>query len=284
MGKSEVLDFICIRLNIVSGWKFAMYSPENHPLELHFSKFAEKYIGKTFNKFDNDRMNKMELDAVKKHFNNNFFFIKPEEDFTLDNILASVKTLIRRNGINAFIIDAWNKIDHKYTSNETQYISKELDKLAMFCEINNVHLFLVAHPTKLKKEPSGAWETPTLYSINGSANFFNKTSNGLSIGRDSDGLTEVYIQKVKFKHWGQQGLVKWAWNKLNGRYYKNIADNTNWLISDAEQLPMFTEPKPIQPNHDFDKPPRTESIGERQPEVKHFISGEAFLPSDEKPL
>lgn len=235
MGKSEILDFICVRLNIVSGWKFAMYSPENHPLELHFSKFAEKFIGKTFNKNDPNRMSKEELDMVKTHFDNNFFFIKPEEDFTLDNILNSVKILIRRNGINAFIIDAWNKVDHKYTSNETQYISKELDKLAMFCEINNVHLFLVAHPTKLKKEPSGAWEVPTLYSINGSANFFNKTSNGLSIGRDGDGLTDIYIQKVKFKHWGQQGMVKWSWNRVNGRYYKGFPDDRNWLLTPPQE-------------------------------------------------
>lgn len=233
MGKSEVLDFIITRLNIFHNWKFALYSPENHPLQLHFSKFAEKFIGKRFDKTNFDRMTVDELALMKQHFNSNMFFIKPEEDFTLDSILKSVKALVRKHGVNAFVIDAWNKVEHKWTNNETQYISKELDRLAMFCEKNNVHLFLVAHPTKLQKDKkSGEWEVPTLYSINGSAHFFNKTANGIVVGRDGNGLTEVHIQKVKFKHWGQQGVLKMAWNRDNGRYYVGTADNTNWLISE----------------------------------------------------
>jgi twinkle protein len=249
MGKSEVLDFICVKLNVLHDWKFALYSPENHPLQLHFSKIAEKFIGKVFSQNENGRMSKMELSLVKEHFNKNFFFIKPETDFTLDSILQSVKTLVKRHGVNAFVIDAWNKLDHQYTNNETQYISKELDKLAMFCEVNNVHLFLVAHPTKLKKLPSGEWETPTLYSINGSSNFFNKAANGLSVGRDTEGFTEVYVQKVKFKHWGQQGLVKWAWNRNNGRYYSGYEDNTNWLIKGEQaEMPLTT----MKPNESFE--------------------------------
>lgn len=239
MGKSEVLDFIITRLNILHGWKFALYSPENHPLQLHFSKFAEKFIGKRFDKTNFNRMTTDDLELMKQHFNNNLFFIKPEEDFTLDSILKSVKALVRKHGVNAFVIDAWNKVEHKWTNNETQYISKELDRLSMFCEKNNVHLFLVAHPTKLQKDKkSGEWEVPTLYSINGSAHFFNKTANGIVVGRDGNGLTEVHIQKVKFKHWGQQGVLKMAWNRDNGRYYIGTPDNNNWLVSSPTNEPI----------------------------------------------
>lgn len=246
-GKSEFLDFLLCKLNVVNGWKFALYSPENHPLELHFSKFAEKIIGKPFE--GNGRLSPIDLKNMINYHSNNFFFINPKDDFTIDNILLAVKSLVRKKGINAFVIDAWNKLDHHYTTNETKYISEQLDKLAMFCERQKVHLFLVAHPTKIQKDKStGLYEIPNLYNISGSANFYNKTANGLTIYRNfAENITEVYIQKVKFKHWGKVGCVHLAWDYNNGRYYKGLPDNNSWLISDNSKQ---TE---IVPNENFIK-------------------------------
>lgn len=228
-GKSEFLDFLLCKLNVLHGWKCALYSPENHPLELHFSKFAEKIIGKAFEGYK--KMNNIELNAMIKYHSNNFFFINPKEDFSLDNILDAVKALIRKKGINSFVIDAWNKLDHKYNESETKYVSQQLDKIVMFCERNKVHCFLVAHPTKITKDKNtGLFDVPNLYSISGSANFYNKTANGMTVYRNyQTGLTEVYIQKVKFKHWGQTGSIQFAWDRYNGRYYKGNPDYESWL-------------------------------------------------------
>jgi len=256
-GKSEVLDFITTLLNIHNGWKFGLYSPENYPLQLHFSKYAEKLIGKPFH--GHNRMNQAELALAKIHHAENFYFIKPEDNFTLENILDSVKKLIKKHGINAFVIDAFNKLEHNFTgNNETQYISKFLDKITLFCEVNNVHCFLVAHPTKIQKDKqTGKFEVPTLYSINGSANFYNKTHNGITVYRDFEtNKTQVHIQKVKFKHWGQIGCVDWSWNKENGRYYYLSPDNSNWLLKETTQ-----EKITFQPNYSFSEPIATPSGG-----------------------
>jgi twinkle protein len=228
-GKSEFLDFLLCRLNISHDWKTALYSPENHPLELHFSKFAEKISGKPFE--GTNRLSPIDLKNLIEYHAKNFFFINPENDFTLDNILAAVKQLVRKKGIKAFVIDAWNKIDHKYTTNETKYISEQLDIITRFCEINKVHCFLVAHPTKIQKDKAtGKYEIPNLYSISGSANFYNKTANGITVYRDYEtGITEIYVQKVKFKHWGQTGCIKMAWDKTNGRYYKGTPSYESWI-------------------------------------------------------
>ncbi len=240
-GKSEFLDFLLCRLNVSHGWKTALYSPENHPLELHFSKFAEKMIGKSFE--GSNRLSPIDLDNMITYHANNFFFINPENDFKLENILDSVRQLVRKKGVNAFVIDAWNKLDHQYTANETKYISEQLDKITRFCEVNKVHCFLVAHPTKIKKE-NGKYEVPNLYSISGSANFYNKTANGITVYRDFEtGMTDIYIQKVKFKHWGQVGHITLAWNRDNGRYYKGTPNNDNWLV--------YETPKQLEPNNDF---------------------------------
>lgn len=245
-GKSEFLDFLLCRLNISHEWKTALYSPENHPLELHFSKFAEKMTGKPFE--GASRMSPIDLSNMIEYHSKNFFFINPENDFKLENILDSVRQLVRKKGIKAFVIDAWNKLDHQYSSNETKYISEQLDKIVMFCQKNQVHCFLVAHPTKIKKDQNGFYEIPNLYSISGSANFYNKTANGITVYRNfSNGLTEIYIQKVKFKHWGETGCVQLAWDKTNGRYYKGQPDNTPWIK---------TEPKPVEQNNNFlNEPP-----------------------------
>jgi twinkle protein len=242
-GKSEFLDFLLCRLNVSHGWKTALYSPENHPLELHFSKFAEKIIGKPFE--GSDRLSPIDLQNMIKYHSENFFFINPESDFKLETILDAVRQLVRKKGINAFVIDAWNKLDHHYTTNETKYISEQLDKITRFCELNKVHCFLVAHPTKIMKDKATKkYEVPNLYSISGSANFYNKTANGITVYRDYEtGQTEIHIQKVKFKHWGKVGLVVLGWNYKNGRYYKGTPNSDNWLT--------YETPKALENNTDF---------------------------------
>jgi twinkle protein len=241
-GKSEFLDFLLCRLNISHGWKTALYSPENHPLELHFSKFAEKMIGKPFEGIN--RLSPLDLTNMIEYHAKNFYFINPENNFKLENILDSVKQLVRKKGVKAFVIDAWNKLDHQYTANETKYISEQLDKITRFCEINKVHCFLVAHPTKIRKDDKGNYEIPNLYSISGSANFYNKTANGITVYRNFDtNTTEIHIQKVKFKHWGETGCIHLAWNRDNGRYYKGTPNNDNWL--------NYETPKVLENNTDF---------------------------------
>lgn len=243
-GKSEFLDFILCKLNISHDWKTALYSPENHPLELHFSKFAEKITGKPFEGMN--RMSPADLRQMIDYHAKNFFFINPKENFTLDNILDSVRSLVRKKGIKAFVIDAWNKLDHQYTTSETKYISEQLDKITMFCEKNKVHCFLVAHPTKISKnKDTGLYDIPNLYSISGSANFYNKTANGLTVYRNYEtGQTEIYIQKVKFKHWGQTGTLHLGWDGINGRYYKGVPNYDNWINMTAPKAELV-------PNTDF---------------------------------
>jgi twinkle protein len=242
-GKSEFLDFLMCRLNISHDWKFALYSPENHPLQLHFSKLAEKVIGKPFD--GQNRMSPLDLTTTIEYLKDVFYFVNPAENFTLDNILTAVKSLVRKKGVKAFVIDAWNKLEHNYSTNETKYISEQLDKIVTFCEKNSVHCFLVAHPTKIQKDKaSGKFEIPNLYSISGSANFYNKAANGITVYRDYENFTtEVYIQKVKFKHWGQTGCCQLAWDKTNGRYYKGMPNNDSWIQSN--------KPKELQQNDNF---------------------------------
>jgi twinkle protein len=245
-GKSDFLDQIAIKLNLEHKWKFAFYSPENKPTRLHFSKLARKIVGKKW--FGDGRLSLKEMNDVKNHLNGEFWFIKPEKDFTLESILSHVKRLKATNGVDAFVIDAWNKLEHKYGQSETKYIGESLDMLGTFCEENNVHCFLVAHPTKiLKNKETQMYEIPNLYNISGSANFYNKTDNGITVYRNFlENRTEVYIQKVKFSHWGEIGKVEFNYHLDSGRYihYTDSENINNWI--DKTILVEEKEPLIIQ--------------------------------------
>lgn len=244
-GKSDFLDEIILRLYLFNDWKTAFYSPENKPTKLHFSKLARKVFGKVWSGFN--RINLTELNWLKNLLNNNIWFIKPENDFSVDSILNSVKQLKLKHGVDAFVIDAWNRLEHKDDS--THYIGKQLDKISDFCEKFNVHCFLVAHPTKIKKNKEGTkYEVPQLYDIAGSANFFNKTDNGISVYRDFETKNSiVYVQKVKFSHWGKQGQIEFHYDVNSGRYNDCLMpiNYNSWI-----KVPG-NEPTPLSPNNDF---------------------------------
>ena len=244
-GKSEWVDNMALSLRIHHNCKGAFYSPENKPTELHFSKLARKLIGKHWEgKF---RISHEEKNLVKRYLDNYFFFLKPEKDFTLTTILSQVKMLQQRHGLDFFVIDAWNKLEHK-GKQDTDYVGRCLDELAMFCETQRIHLFLVAHPRKMPKDDNKKYEVPTMYDIAGSSNFYNKTDNGLSVVRDKEtGISSIYRQKIKFDHWGVEGFSDYYFDRQTLRYdVSQNFDKSNWITYgmagiDIKQISVITE-------------------------------------------
>lgn len=234
-GKSEFVDYLVTKLNIKHGWKAAFFTPENYPLKFHYSKLFEKLIGK---KFSANTSTELEWDMAYEHIRNNFFYILNEDDFTVKSILDSAKILIKTKGIKVIVIDPYNKLEHKYTDSETQYISRFLDQLITFAKVNDVLIYLVAHPKKMNKT-NGSIDVPSLYDISGSANFFNKTDYGFTVHRkvDSENVmlneVEIHFQKVKYKHLGKQGVINLEYDYISGRFNKAGKDLSNWLMPES---------------------------------------------------
>jgi len=238
-GKSEIVDYIISKLNLLHGWKAAYFTPENYPLKFHYSKLYEKFIGKTFSaKYSNTD----EFNIAYEYLRDNFYYIMDEEDNSVDLVIDSAKALVKNKGIKILVIDPYNKLEHqtKNGESETQYISRFLDKITTFAKFNDVLVILVAHPKKMSKLSTGAYEVPNLYDISGSAHFFNKADYGITIYRHFNGQSygntiDLHIQKVKFKHLGKTGVIPLTYNYLNGRFettYQEISkfDKSNWLI------------------------------------------------------
>ena len=223
-GKSEFIDEIAERLNVRYGWRFAYFSPENAPLAYHASKLIEKFTGKRFSKRD---LPHLEYKKVKEHLERDFYFILPPDNFKLDNILDKAKSLVRRKGIKALVIDPYNRLESEMGrgQTETNYISELLDRLTTFAQRHDVLVILMAHPKKQQRNSDGDLEAPTLYDISGSANFFNKADFGIVVHRNRiTKNVDVHVQKVKFRHLGEVGTAHFHYNLNNGRYVPYVQD------------------------------------------------------------
>ena len=221
-GKSEWLDALMVNLASQKGWTFAVFSPENQPLERHFAKLAEKFVAKPFFPGYHQRMDEIELEESKGYLQRWFTFILPPEDqLTVDGILELAKHVILKKGIKGMIIDPWNEIDHTRPSSmtETEYISYCLTKIRRFARHYGLHIWLVAHPTKLKKLDNGKYPVPTAYDISGSAAWRNKADNCITVFRHiEDHRVEIHVQKIRFKEVGKIGMVTLGYQSLTGRY------------------------------------------------------------------
>ena len=166
-------------------------------------------------------MNEKELEAALKFLNDHFFFIMPEkEDCDIDDILQLTKVAIFRDGIKGLIIDPWNEIEHnRGKESETDYVSKALSKVRKFSRVNDMHTWIVAHPTKMQKRNDGIYPVPTPYDISGSAHWRNKADVCICVYRNFETeTTTIHIQKIRFKDVGTVGESDFVFDVRNGRY------------------------------------------------------------------
>jgi twinkle protein len=229
-GKSEFLDYIMTKLAMNHRWNWGVCSFENQPSAFHVTKLQEKVTGKAFNKRDDPeyRLNEDEFRYSIGIIDEHFSFININKvDVTVDGIIDKARELVHRKGIKGLIIDPWNYIEHKVPANqtETQYISESLTKFKAFALLSNIHIFIVAHPTKIaKSKETGEFEIPTLYNISGSAHFFNKTDNGICIHRSFKPpfLVTCYVQKVRYSWLGKVGFTSFNYDILKRQYIPSI--------------------------------------------------------------
>ncbi len=226
-GKSEFVHQLVINAIELHGWKTAIFSPEMLPVENLFSNLAEKLVGKPFFGRGEDRMSYQDMQQAIDKLDDFVKVILPdaEKTPTLDELLAAAQVSVVRDGIKVFVIDPYNEIEHTRNQwmTETEYISYFMGRLRKFARQNKVMVILVAHPTKLKKdERTKKYPVATLYDIAGSANFNNKTDNGLSLWRDQSGknnVVQVHILKIKNKYIGLANTSQeFEWNRANGRF------------------------------------------------------------------
>jgi twinkle protein len=221
-GKSEWLDALLVNL-AKKGWRFGVFSFENQPVTLHVAKLMEKFANKPFRDGPTERISAEEIPEWEDEIAQRFRFASCEDQaFSVRDCLeASEEWLKDHDGPRGLVIDPWNELDHWRPAglSETEYVSKTLTEVRRWARINNVHVWMVAHPQKMRVE--GKLPIPKPDMISGSQNWWNKADNCITVYRnfeDQSNDVEIHIQKVRFKHVGRQGLVTLEYNRVTGTY------------------------------------------------------------------
>jgi twinkle protein len=233
-GKDEFMNWIMANLAKYEGWNIAVCGFEESPEETA-SKLIEKLMGKAFGyRIDpSNRITQEEYHTGLGLVDQYFSIINPDEIETdIDSLLSVATGLVKKRGIRVLYLNPWNWIEHTRdkSMSETEYVSHVYTKMIRWARKYAVHIFLLAHTTKMMKAKDGRkYEIPTLYSISGSANFYNKTHNGFTVFRDTEtNMADVYVQKVKQSWLGKIGFASFNYNTMT-RQYIPVGSIESWM-------------------------------------------------------
>jgi twinkle protein len=84
-----------------------------------------------------------------------------------------------------------------------------------------VHVWVVAHPTKLIRGADGKYPVATPYDIAGSAHWYAKADNCISVHRDKDdpaATTAIHVQKIRFGEIGGRGVADLRYDVPTGAF------------------------------------------------------------------
>jgi twinkle protein len=222
-GKSEFMDQLMVNLIAEHGCIFAVHSPENQPIAHHLAKITEKIEGQPFLDGPNPRMSNADVMHALEFLFPHLYMIDAPEPLSVDDLIAKVEALVLQKGITHLIVDPWNELDHarRDGSTETDYISMAISKMKRFARRRGVHVFVIAHPTKLQRDQDGNYPVPTPYDVAGSAHWRNKSDNCLTVWRNTQEdihYSEIHVTKVRWKQNGHIGVCAFQWDPLCGRY------------------------------------------------------------------
>lgn len=221
-GKSEFVDQIMVNLAEEQGMSFAICSFENEP-RLHIAKLMAKRARKPFFEGPTRRMAPHDMQAALDWVNDHFVFLHQEDGglSDLESILSRLRAAVMRMGVRGAVIDPYNFIERPRDVSETEWISNMLTRIKSFCMAHGIHIWFVAHPTKLQRGQDGKLPVPKGYDISGSAAWFAKADCGMTVHRipDENPLeAQIHIWKVRFSWVGKQGETRLYYDVGTTRY------------------------------------------------------------------
>jgi twinkle protein len=108
----------------------------------------------------------------------------------------------------------------------TEYTGIAIKEFRRFAKKYQVHMIVVAHPTKLAKEKDGTVPMPSMYDISDSAHWANKADVGVIVHRKNDIKTVIRVAKSRYhEEIGIPGQFEAEFSRDQGRYI--VHDDTS---------------------------------------------------------
>ena len=258
-GKSEFVDQIMINIAKKSGWKFGICSFENEP-RIHIAKLISKHMGKPFFDGITPKLTKEELEEGKRFVQDHFSFLYQADGSlsSLDSIMERMKVAVMRHGIRGVVVDPYNYISKENVTSETDWISDMLTTLRVFAQAHGIHIWFVAHPTKMMRRDDGTVPPPKGYDISGSASWFAKADIGLTVHRpnpSTSSMSQILIWKCRFSWVGSIGDCMLSFDRATARYISvnNIASAED-MLKPSNMIPKNLPVKSYYEKDDEDVP------------------------------
>lgn len=227
-GKSTFVDCLMVNLARRYGYMTAICSFENQP-PVHIGKLAQIILQKHFFKTDKPgpRMSEDEYRSVMPFINKHFKFLFHDDGkkASLESIIERIKTAVFRWGVQCVVIDPYNYIVRpKSAANETEWIDDMLTQLRLLAAAYDLHIWFIAHPTKLQADAEGNYAPPKGYSISGSAAWYSKPDFGLTIYRTGSAV-RIINWKTRFDWLGKDGEARCVYDNTRHIYLADVASD-----------------------------------------------------------
>lgn len=225
-GKSTFVDQLMVNLARSHGYMSAICSFENPPA-VHIGKLAAMLTQKHF--FDTEtygeKMTERELQTVLPFIHRHFKFIHQEDGkkATVESVIERIKTAVFRWGVQVVVVDPYNYLARPAKmDSETAWIDEMLTEMRLVAQLYGIHIFFVAHPTKMQMNSDGSHMVPKGYSISGSAAWFSKPDFGLTVHREQNGDVKIVNWKTRYDWLGKVGEATIFYDNVRHSY---ISDN-----------------------------------------------------------
>lgn len=248
-GKTQMWVHLMLVKSIYDDWRWAIFCPENYPATDFYIDAIEMYVGKHIDNRMGNKMSADELNEGIKFFETHFIYVYPDEAHDLDTIHTIFRSLILRHGIDGFLLDPWNQLDHIIDSREDLYLSKALKEIKTFSLINDVSYNIIAHPKGMLPNKDNELPEVQVWHIAGGPMWNNKADNILSVERPqwysdkTSGHTKVKTHKIKRRRTGGSlGECDFGYVLRESRYCEKDTDK---IICDPKRAAQYKDMKII---------------------------------------
>lgn len=227
-GKTEFMLQLMLMRSVFDGWKWAVFSPENYPVDEFIDTLIHALVGKSTDPYyDRNQMTFEQYEDSYKFIKEHFFYIYPDKH-TVSEIDANVLHLIETKNIQGVFIDPFNQLEVDTSERDDKFLSAFLRERKRFAVEHNLRYVISAHPKTMQKTKDGNYDVPDIYDIAGGAMWGNKMDNIIVLHRPyiltdpMNTTVEVIVRKVKKqKLVGIPGTCVFTFDRAKNRYFLN---------------------------------------------------------------
>lgn len=227
-GKTEFMLQLMLMRSVFDGWKWAVFSPENYPVDEFIDTLIHALVGKSTDPYyDRNQMTFEQYEDGYKFIKEHFFYIYPDKH-TVAEIDANVLHLIETKNIQGVFIDPFNQLEVDTSERDDKFLSAFLRERKRFAVEHNLRYVISAHPKTMQKTKDGNYDVPDIYDIAGGAMWGNKMDNIIVLHRPyiltdpMNTTVEVIVRKVKKqKLVGIPGTCVFTFDRAKNRYFLN---------------------------------------------------------------